>query len=154
MIFISQKSSKISNLPIFTQVKSLEEPYPDVLAIIKKTGQNLPKDAIKGANWLLTDASSANRLQKMAAAGITLGEYVNGQIYRGVLTGFNQAFVIDGAKRAELIAKDTKSAEIIKPLAVGADVREHVCAKVGIDVCVRVHCLEVTVHVGVGVWWC
>jgi hypothetical protein len=73
MIFISQKSSKISNLPIFTQVKSLEEPYPDVLAIIKKTGQNLPKDAIKGANWLLTDASSANRLQKMAAAGITLG---------------------------------------------------------------------------------
>jgi hypothetical protein len=124
MIFISQKSSKISNLPIFTQVKSLEEPYPDVLAIIKKTGQNLPKDAIKGANWLLTDASSANRLQKMAAAGITLGEYVNGQIYRGVLTGFNQAFVIDGAKRAELIAKDPKSAEIIKPLAVGDDVRK------------------------------
>ncbi len=124
MIFISQKSSKISNLPIFTQVKSLEEPYPDVLAIIRQTGQNLPKDAIKGANWLLTDASSANRLQKMAAAGITLGEYVNGQIYRGVLTGFNQAFVIDGAKRAELIAKDPKSAEIIKPLAVGDDVRK------------------------------
>ena len=32
--------------------------------------------------------------------------------------------MIDGAKRAELIAKDTKSAEIIKPLAVGADVRK------------------------------
>ncbi|TRU92021.1 MAG: class I SAM-dependent DNA methyltransferase [Microcystis wesenbergii Mw_QC_S_20081001_S30D] len=124
MIFISQKSSKINNSPIFTQVKSLEAPYPDVLAIVRESGQNLPKDAIKGANWLLTDASSANRLQKMAAAGIPLGEYVNGQIYRGVLTGFNQAFVIDGAKRAELIAKDAKSAEIIKPLAVGDDVRK------------------------------
>ena len=32
--------------------------------------------------------------------------------------------MIDGAKRAELIAKDTKSAEIIKPLAVGDDVRK------------------------------
>jgi type I restriction-modification system DNA methylase subunit len=124
MIFISQKSSKISNLPIFTQVKSLEEPYPDVLAIIKKTGQNLPKDAIKGANWLLTDASSANRLQKMAAAGIPLGEYVNKKIYVGIKTGLNKAFWIDDAKRAELIAKDPKSAEIIKPLAVGDDVRK------------------------------
>jgi type I restriction-modification system DNA methylase subunit len=124
MIFISQKSSKINNSPIFTQVKSLEAPYPDVLAIVRESGQNLPKDAIKGANWLLTDASSANRLQKMAAAGIPLGEYVNGQIYYGIKTGFNQAFVIDGAKRAELIAKDPKSAEIIKPLAVGDDVRK------------------------------
>jgi hypothetical protein len=60
----------------------------------------------------------------MAAAGIPLGEYVNGQIYYGIKTGFNQAFVIDGAKRAELIAKDPKSAEIIKPLAVGDDVRK------------------------------
>lgn len=32
--------------------------------------------------------------------------------------------MIDGAKRAELIAKDPKSAEIIKPLAVGANVRK------------------------------
>jgi hypothetical protein len=124
MIFISQKSSKISNSPMFTQVKSLEAPYPDVLAIVRESGQNLPKDAIKGANWILTDASSANRLQKMAAAGVPLGEYVNGQIYYGIKTGFNQAFVIDGAKRAELIAKDAKSAEIIKPLAVGDDVRK------------------------------
>jgi methylase of polypeptide subunit release factors len=124
MIFLAQKQANMKEDTQFTQVQSLESPYPDVLAIIKKSGQNLPKDAIKGANWLLTDASSAKRLQKMAAAGIPLGEYVNGQIYRGVLTGFNQAFVIDGAKRAELIAKDPKSAEIIKPLAVGADVRK------------------------------
>jgi hypothetical protein len=54
---------------------------------------------------------------------IPLGEYVNGQIYRGVLTGFNTAFVIDGDKRAELIAADPKSAEIIKPLVVGRDIR-------------------------------
>jgi hypothetical protein len=44
-------------------------------------------------------------------------------MYRGVLTGFNRAFVIDGAKRAELIASDPRSAEIIKPLAVGDDIR-------------------------------
>ena len=34
----------------------------------------------------------------------------------------NNAFIIDGVKRAELIAQHNKSAEIIKPLAVGKDV--------------------------------
>ncbi|BAZ24212.1 putative type II DNA modification enzyme [Kalymmatonema gypsitolerans NIES-4073] len=53
----------------------------------------------------------------MEESGIPLGEYVNRKIYRGVLTGFNKAFIIDGAKRAELIAQDSRSAEIIKPLA-------------------------------------
>jgi hypothetical protein len=60
----------------------------------------------------------------MEESGITLGEYVNDQIYYGVKTGFNKAFVIDGAKRAELIAQDSKSTEIIKPLAIGDDVRK------------------------------
>ena len=60
----------------------------------------------------------------MKAAGIPLGEYVEGQIYYGIKTGFNKAFVIDGAKREELISQDPNSAEIIKPFAVGKDVRK------------------------------
>lgn len=32
--------------------------------------------------------------------------------------------MVDGAKRAELIGKDPKSAELIKPLALGDDVRK------------------------------
>jgi hypothetical protein len=59
----------------------------------------------------------------MQKASVPLGEYVKGQFFRGVLTGYNAAFVIDGAKRAELIAEDPKSAEIIKPLVMGRDIR-------------------------------
>lgn len=55
---------------------------------------------------------------------ITLGEYVNEKIYSGIRTGFNKAFVIDGIKRVELVAKDPKSAEIIKPLTLGNQVQK------------------------------
>jgi len=48
---------------------------------------------------------------------------VNGKIHCGINTGFNAAFVIDGAKRAELIATDPKNAEIIKPFLRGRDVK-------------------------------
>jgi type I restriction-modification system DNA methylase subunit len=124
MIFIAQKGGASKGSTRFTQVKTLDTPYPDVLAIIRETGQLLPSSAIDGANWMLTDTTSASRLSQMKKAGVPLGEYVKGQIYYGIKTGFNPAFVIDGAKRAELIAQDPKSAEIIKPLALGKDIKK------------------------------
>lgn len=123
MIFIAQ-NGKFNKSTIFTQVKSLEPPYPNVLAIIRDKGEILLNNALNGSNWTLTDTSSAKRLEKMEEAGIPLGEYVNGKIYYGVKTGFNKAFIIDGVKRAELITQDPKNAEIIKPLAVGDDIRK------------------------------
>jgi adenine-specific DNA-methyltransferase len=124
MIFIATKRKVKQQSPIFTQVKSLDPPYPDVEDLISKTGKPLPVDAINKSEWVLTNSGVSNVLKKMEKSGISLGECVNGKIYRGVLTGFNKAFVIDTAKRDELIAKDPKSKEIIKPLAVGDDVRK------------------------------
>lgn len=92
--------------------------------IIRAHGQVLPPDALNGENWTLTDAASASRLRTMEAAGIPLGEYVGKQIYYGIKTGFNTAFVIDSATRNALIYQDSRSAELIKPLAVGDDIRK------------------------------
>lgn len=56
--------------------------------------------------------------QKIEAIGTPLKEWdIN--IYRGILTGFNEAFIIDGVKKDELIAKDAKSNELIKSLLRG-----------------------------------
>jgi len=137
MIFVAQRTAPLSapappllgaggtSAPgaTFTQVKSLAAPYPDVLALLRRDGQVLPADAIRGADWTLTDAVSSDRLRKMEKAGIPLGEYVNKQLYRGLVTGFNAAFYIDDAKKSELIIANSLSAEIIKPLLVGDNVR-------------------------------
>lgn len=123
MIFIGQKGAPGGETR-FTQVKSLDPPYPDVRALIDAAGQALPADAINGAEWRLASAESATRGRSMALAGRSLGEYVGGQLYRGVVTGFNKAFVINGATRARLIAADPRSAEVIEPLVVGRDIRK------------------------------
>lgn len=124
MIFTAQKDRNTTGATTLTQVKTLDPPYPDVAVLVREKGQPLPPDAVDGPEWSLTDAATAARLRKMRASGVPLGEYVKGQIYRGVLTGYNKAFVIDGAKREELISQDPNSAEIIKPFAVGKDVRK------------------------------
>ncbi len=123
MIFIARKGGKTAATR-YTQVPSLAPPYPDVRAVIDRHGHTLPGDAIHGSDWALADGATVGRLRGMRATGIPLGEYVKEQIYYGVKTGFNTAFVIDGSKRAELIAADPKSAEIIRPLAVGRDIRK------------------------------
>ncbi len=123
MIFVAQAGAPAGPTTL-TLVKSLAEPYPDVLAIARQEGQALPGDALASERWTLADAGTAAVLRRMETGTVPLGQYVNGQIYYGIKTGFNPAFVIDGAKRAALVAQDARSDEIIKPLAVGDDVRK------------------------------
>jgi hypothetical protein len=52
-----------------------------------------------------------------------LGEFVGHQIYYGVKTGLNEAFVIDAETRARLIAEDPQSEKIIKPFLRGRDIK-------------------------------
>ncbi|OUL23385.1 type I restriction endonuclease subunit M [Nostoc sp. T09] len=124
MIFIAQNQTLGSSSTIFTQVKSLEPPYPNVLTLIKEKGKILESTAIDGYNWMLTQTSSNNYDKRIEQLGITLGEYVKDKIYYGVKTGLNEAFVIDGQKRSELISKDAKSIEIIKPMVAGKDIHK------------------------------
>ena len=46
-------------------------------------------------------------------------------INRGILTGFNEAFIISGEKKRELISADPKSAEIIRPILRGRDINRY-----------------------------
>jgi hypothetical protein len=75
--------------------------------------------------WTLTDSKVQKLLAKIRSKGIPLGEYVNGKIFRGVLTGLNEAFVIDQDTRDRLVEEDPKSAEIIKPFLAGRDIKRY-----------------------------
>ena len=61
---------------------------------------------------------------KIEAVGTPLKDW-NINIYRGILTGYNEAFIIDGKKKAELIAEDPNSAEIIRPILRGRDIKRY-----------------------------
>ena len=82
--------------------------------------------------WNLSDSRVQRLLVKLRSKGISLGEYVKGKIYRGILTGLNEAFVIDRETRNRLIGEDPKSVEIIKPFLAGRDIKRYqtpVCEK-------------------------
>ncbi|MCH7903490.1 MAG: putative DNA binding domain-containing protein [Armatimonadetes bacterium] len=129
MIFVARKESIEVQSTILTLVRTLDPPYPDVKALVEMEGFLLPTDAIQGSVWRLADKESLSKLRRMEQVGIPLGKYVKGNIYRGILTGYNKAFMIDDARRDQLIASDPKSADLIRPLAFGKDIRRWVVSR-------------------------
>ena len=62
--------------------------------------------------------------QKIDKIGIPLKEWsIN--INYGIKTGFNEAFIIDEATKNELIKKDPKSVDVIKPILRGRDIKKY-----------------------------
>ncbi len=86
---------------------------------------SLTRELLDDRGWNLVPDKEINLLKKIQSRGIPLGEYVNGKIYRGVLTGLNEAFVIDRETRDRLITEDPRSEEIIKPFLAGRDIKRY-----------------------------
>ena len=65
-------------------------------------------------SWVVLSPIEQQIKSKIEAIGTPLKEW-DISIYRGILTGCNEAYIIDGKKKDELIKQDPKSAEIIRP---------------------------------------
>ena len=85
----------------------------------------VPFESLTEDMWNFIDVKSFEILNKLENDSIVLGKFVDKKIYRGLTTGRNEAFIIDGIKRNELIAKNPKNEERIKVLATGKEVKRN-----------------------------
>ena len=85
----------------------------------------MDQNTLTDGGWTLGDKRTENLLKKLQSVGTPLEEYVMGQIYYGIKTGLNKAFVIDERTKNKLIEEDPKSLEIIKPFVIGRDIKRY-----------------------------
>jgi len=90
--------------------------------MLEAHGQSMPAFSAEG--YILLEPRLAAIKKRIEEVGTPLKDW-DVSIYRGILTGFNEAFIIDGKKKDELIAADPKSAEIIKPILRGRDIKRY-----------------------------
>ena len=74
--------------------------------------------------WALALLEPLRLLEKLRRTGKPLGEYGDESFYRGVVTGYDNAFIIDESVRQQLIAADEKNGELIKPILRGRNLRK------------------------------
>lgn len=98
--------------------------FPD---IFERDAFALAQADLKPDGWRIENPIRLRLLERLRKAGKPLGDYVEGRFYRGVLTGLNEAFVVDRATRDRLISEHKSSAEVLKPFLRGRDVKRWRC---------------------------
>ena len=98
-------------------------PIEEFADLFRKQSFGLPQTSLKSDGWRLESSIKLKLLERIRAAGIPLGEYVKGRFYRGIVTGLNEAFVVDRTTRDRLIAGHPSSSEILKRFLRGRDVK-------------------------------
>lgn len=85
--------------------------------VLKNLGETL---------WAIESDEKFGLKDKVEKFGTPLSEW-NLNFFRGVLTGCNDAFVINSKEKNAFIKNDKRNANIIKPILRGRDVRRYYC---------------------------
>lgn len=127
IVIATRREQPLNPAPASDQVRALnwsqEHPVEQFPVVFQEEAFDVPQAELKKQGWQLEPQGKRQLLARIRGAGKPLGEYVNGRFYRGIITGLNEAFVIDEATRDRLIAEDPSSEELIKPYLRGRDIK-------------------------------
>ncbi len=124
MSFIKQEPSKESGFKYY-------EPTPDDKNDLKSARSlEMRQNALSTESFIFADATLLDLRDKMESVGTPLKDW-DIQIYRGILTGANEAFIIPTEKREEILnacktQEERKRTEtLIKPILRGKDIKRY-----------------------------
>ena len=86
--------------------------------------------AFGNESWSILSDIERSIKQKVETVGVPIREW-DVQIYRGILTGYNDAFIISSEKRKEILAncadedERERTAELIRPILRGRDIKRY-----------------------------
>lgn len=84
--------------------------------------QAMPRVRLGASTWQFENESLQRLRDKIVRGRKTLGE-IHGASLRGIVTGLNDAFIIDQITRDRLVKQDRKSTKLLKPFLRGEDVK-------------------------------
>ncbi|MDD5260310.1 MAG: N-6 DNA methylase [Methylacidiphilales bacterium] len=98
-------------------------PVEDFARIFSAQSFFIQQNLFTAESWRIERPDVLALLKRLKEYGTPLGEYINRRLYRGILTGMNDAFVVDRETRDALIAKHPSSEVVLKPFLRGRDVK-------------------------------
>jgi type I restriction-modification system DNA methylase subunit len=123
-VFVSRHTPSVCQNPLYLRVTSLD--FGDLASHVHAEAVELSSEALVEGAWRLVGKREHEVFEKIKRQSVSLSDWLaDSYIRRGVLTGLNEAFFIDESTRDRLIAEDPNSAELIKPLVVGEDIKRY-----------------------------
>lgn len=119
-IFVAQKTAPATEMTVST-LRDLE--HADFAKSINQFAEKFAFEHLSSDTWTLSSQWESNLLRRLDNEMITLGEYVGGEAYRGVLTGLTKAFLIDENTKKKIIEEDKNAEQVIHPVMRGRDIK-------------------------------
>lgn len=98
----------------------LDAPIDSLSAAFAQGRRQMPQAQLGAGSWQIELPRLAALRRKFCAGHPTLKNVYGSPLY-GIKTGLNEAFVVDRATRDDLIRRDPRSADLLKPFLVGDD---------------------------------
>lgn len=113
-----------SAITIFQKLKPNSNNTFKIVSKELNSSYEMKQSDLTKSHFAFTEPNIRNIHLKIEKKGTKLKDWKL-NIYMGIKTGFNEAFVIDENKKNEFISKNIKNAEIIKPLLRGRDIKKY-----------------------------
>ncbi len=126
-IIILEKSTNpknnLKNKITVSKIRSLK--FNSLDEEIKADSFSISQSHLTDEPWSMENEISLSLKKKIEDKGLPLKKFIKQKLYRGITTGYNDAFIIDEETKNELIRKDPKSKEIIRPFLTGKDIKRY-----------------------------
>jgi len=109
----------------FEAVEVEDLDFDNLQLVVNQSRYDVDQSRLLDNGWTLISKKAQKLLEKIRSKGKPLGEYVDGKIYRGILTGLNEAFIIDKKLKQDLLKKDPNSKKLVKPFLKGRDINRY-----------------------------
>lgn len=98
----------------------------DIAQYVKSNSRIIDRFHLSNDNWNFVSKEITSLIKKLNdAAVIPLSEYTDSKFYRGILTGFNEAFIVDNKTALTLIENHSSATKILRPILSGRDVKRY-----------------------------
>lgn len=104
-----------------------KDDIPRVEEVIRDNGINLNVNELSDEGWLFESGSVRDLMKRFKSTEHRLSDIVHGQLYRGILTGYNDAFLLSAADASALIENCPEAREFILPWLDGAEIQRWKC---------------------------
>jgi SAM-dependent methyltransferase len=96
---------------------------PENLSEVISTAPTVCAERFNAEAWELEPDDVIRLREKLSARGTSLSNYSNTSIYRGVLSGLTEAYVINQITRDKLVTADPSCEKFIRPFVQGTNLR-------------------------------
>jgi hypothetical protein len=122
IVLEKEVTSKTYSLRVITI--STEEQLKNLDVYVDRQSISIGNSDLSEDCWLLERPEVLRLIKKLKNTGILLSKYVNGKIFRGIVTGLNEAFIIDENTKSELISKNAEVSNVIKTFLQGKEIKK------------------------------